>query len=159
VTDNTGRDAQGRFTLGNPGGPGGARRRPSDLRRAAEEAITAEHVQAMMRKATRMALEGNLTAMRLVLERTTGRAPETPMDVEPIRIQLPRLQTAAHCNTAIERLFDGIVKGEVDRESAKLLIDTIQARLKVLEVTSLEERLAELERMAEAHRPPDGGKR
>jgi len=159
VTDNTGRDANGRFTAGNPGGPGGARRRPSDLRRAAEEAITAEHVQAMMRKATRMALEGNLTAMRLVLERTTGRAPETPMDVEPIRIQLPRLQTAAHCNTAIERLFDGIVKGEVDRETAKLLIDTIQARLKVLEVTSLEERLAELERMAEAHRPPDGGPR
>ena len=159
MTDNTGRDANGRFTQRNPGGPGGARRRPSDLRRAAEEAITPEHVQAMMRKAARMALEGNLTAMRLVLERTTGRAPETPMDVEPIRIQLPRLQTAAHCNTAIERLFDGIVKGEVDRESAKLLIDTIQARLKVLEVTSLEERLAELERMAEAHRPPDGGKR
>jgi hypothetical protein len=31
------------------------------------------------------------------------------MDVEPIRIQLPRLQTAANCNGAIELLFDGIV--------------------------------------------------
>ncbi len=159
MTDNTGRDANGRFTAGNPGGPGGARRRPSDLRRAAEEAITPEHVQAMMRKAMRMALEGNLSAMRFVMERTTGRAPEAPMDVVPLGIGLPRLQTAAHCNTAIERLFDGIVKGEVDRETAKLLIDTVQTRLRVLEVTSLEERLAELERMAEAHRPPDGGKR
>jgi len=159
VTDNTGRDAQGRFTQGNPGGPGGARRRPSDLRRAAEEAITPEHVQAMMRKAMRMALEGNLSAMRFVMERTTGRAPEAPVDVVPLGIALPRLQTAANCNAAIERLFDGIVKGEVDRETAKLLIDTVQTRLRVLEVTSLEERLAELERMAEAHRPPDGGKR
>jgi hypothetical protein len=159
VTDNTGRDANGRFTAGNPGGPGGARRRPSDLRRAAEEAITPEHVQAMMRKAMRMALEGNLSAMRFVMERTTGRAPESPMDVVPLGITLPRLQTAAHCNAAIERLFDGIVKGEVDRETAKLLIDTVQTRLRVLEVTSLEERLAELERMAEARRPPDGGKR
>lgn len=159
MTDNTGRDANGRFTAGNPGGPGGARRRPSDLRRAAEEAITPEHVQAMMRKAMRMALEGNLSAMRFVMERTTGRAPEAPMDVVPLGITLPRLQTAAHCNTAIERLFDGIVKGEVDRETAKLLIDTVQTRLRVLEVTGLEERLAELERMAEAHRPPDGGKR
>ena len=77
----------------------------------------------------------------------------------PLGITLPRLQTAANCNTAIERLFDGIVKGEVDRETAKLLIDTVQTRLRVLEVTSLEERLAELERMAEARRPPDGGKR
>ncbi len=159
MTDNTGRDANGRFTAGNPGGPGGARRRPSDLRRAAEEAITPEHVQAMMRKAMRMALEGNLSAMRFVMERTTGRAPESPMDVVPLGITLPRLQTAAHCNAAIERLFDGIVKGEVDRETAKLLIDTVQTRLRVLEVTSLEERLAELERMAEARRPPDGGKR
>ena len=146
--DNTGRDANGRFTHGNPGGPGGARRRPSALQRAAEEAITPEHVQAMLRKATRMALEGNLTAMRLVLERTAGRAPESPVDVEPLGIALPKLQTAANCNVAIERLFDGIVKGLVDRETAKLLIGTVQTRLRVLEVTDLETRLAELERSA-----------
>ncbi|MFN7590331.1 MAG: hypothetical protein ACK501_13330 [Planctomycetota bacterium] len=154
--ENTGRDAQGRFTQGNPGGPGGARRRPSALQRAAEEAVTPELVQAMMRKATRLALEGNLSAMRLVLERTAGRPPEAPVDVEPIGIALPKLQTAANCNTAIEMLFDGIVKGTVDREAAKLLIDTVQTRLRVLEVTDLEARLAELERLAETHAPRDG---
>ena len=36
----TGRDATGRFTHGNKGGPGGARRRPNELRQAIEEAIT-----------------------------------------------------------------------------------------------------------------------
>ena len=146
--DNTGRDANGRFTQGNPGGPGGARRRPSALQRAAEEAITPEHVQAMLRKATRMALEGNLTAMRLVLERTTGRAPESPVDVEPLGIALPKLQTAADCNVALERLIAGIVDGKVDRETAKLLIDAVHTRLRVLEVTEMETRLAELERSA-----------
>ena len=151
--DGTGRDASGRFTHGNPGGPGGAHRRPSELRRAAEEAITPEHVQAMLRKAARMALEGNLTAMRLVLERTTGRAPEAPVDVEPLGIELPKLRTAADCNVALERLFDGIVDGKVDRETAKLLIDAVQARLRVLEVTDLEARLAEVERVAEIHAP------
>jgi len=151
--DGTGRDASGRFTHGNPGGPGGAHRRPSELRRAAEEAITPEHVQAMLRKAARMALEGNLTAMRLVLERTTGRAPEAPVDVEPLGIALPKLQTAADCNVALERLIEGIVDGKVDRETAKLLIDAVQARLRVLEVTDLEVRLAEVERVAEIHAP------
>jgi hypothetical protein len=153
MTETSGRDAQGRFAPGNPGGPGGARRRPSELRRAAEEAITPEHVQAMLRKATRMALEGNLTAMRLVLERTTGRAPETPLDTVPLGIELPRLLTAADCNVAIERLIEGIVQGSVDRDTAKLLIDAVQTRLRVLEVTDLEARLAELERVAEAHSP------
>ena len=75
---------------------------------------------------------------------------------QPIGIALPKLQTAANCNTAIEMLFDGIVKGTVDREAAKLLIDTVQTRLRVLEVTDLEARLAELERLAETHAPRDG---
>lgn len=158
MTEDTGRDANGRFTVGNPGGPGGARRRPSDLQRAAQEAITPDHVQAIMRKAARMALEGNLTAMRLVLERTAGRAPEAPVDAAPLGIALPKLQTAANCNVAIERLFDGIAKGEVDRETAKLLIDAIQTRLRVLETTDLEVRLAELERIAETHSPKGGRK-
>ncbi len=68
--ENNERDERGRFAVGNPGGPGGPRRRTSELRRAAEEAITPEYVAAMVRKATRMGLEGNLAAMRLVFERT-----------------------------------------------------------------------------------------
>ena len=153
MTEDAGRDANGRFAEGNPGGPGGARRKPNALREAVEGAIAPEHLAAIMRKATRLALEGNLAAMRLVLERTTGRAPEAPVDVVPLGIELPRLQTAASCNVAIERLIDGIVKGTVDRESAKLLIDAVQARLRVLEVTELETRLAEVERVAEIHAP------
>ncbi len=143
--ENIGRDNQGRFTVGNPGGPGGPRRRTSELRRAAEEAITPEHVAAMVRKATRMGLEGDLAAMRLVFDRTCGRATEAPVDAEPLGVALPRLRTADDCNTAIERLIDGICKGTVDRESAKLLIDAIQTRVKSIEVNELEERLTQLE--------------
>jgi len=104
----------------------------------------------MIRKAARMALEGNLPAMRLVLERTTGRAPEAPVEVEPLGIELPRLRTAADCNAAIEKLVDGICKGSVDRDAAKLLIDAIQTRLKAIEVNELEVRLAQLEESAKA---------
>src|SRR5262245_36307109 len=143
-----GHDAQGRFTAGNPGGPGGSRRRASELRRAAEDAITPEHIQAMIRKATRLGLEGNLAAMRLVFERTSGRAAEAPLEAEPLGISLPRLRTAADCSAAIERLVEGICKATVDRDTAKVLIDALQTRLKAIEVTELEERLAELERRA-----------
>lgn len=145
------RDERGRFRPGNPGGPGGARRRVSvELRRAAEEAVTSEHVQAIIRKATRMALEGNLAAMRFVLERTAGRSAEAPVETEPLGIALPRLRTAADCNLAIERLVQGLCEGSVDRDAAKLLIDAIQARIKAIEVSELEQRLADLERAADA---------
>jgi len=47
-TNENGRDHGGRFAKGNPGGPGGPRKRSFELRRAAEEAVTPEHVQALV---------------------------------------------------------------------------------------------------------------
>ncbi len=145
----SGRDENGRFAAGNPGGPGGPRRRASDLRGAAEEAITPEHIAAMIRKATRMGLEGDLGAMRLVFERTCGRSAQAPVAAEPIGISIPSLRTAEDCNTAIGRLIDGICDGAVDRDVAKLLIDAIETRLKAIEVNELEERLVQLEQTTE----------
>ncbi len=153
--ESNGRDEQGRFADGNPGGPGGPRRRASDLRRAAEDAITPERVAAMIRKATRMGLEGNLGAMRLVFERTCGRSAQAPVAAEPIGISIPSLRTAEDCNTAIGQLIDAICKGDVDRDAAKLLIDAIQVRLRSIEVNELEERLVQLEETSQQV----GGKR
>ena len=149
------RDGRGRFVPGNPGGPGGSKRRSVELRRAAEEAITPEHIQAMIRKATRMALEGNLTAMRFVIERTSGRAPEAPVELGAIDIDLPALHTAADCNRAVESLVNGICAGELDRESARLLLDAVQTRLKAIELSEVEQRLSVLERVAVTLTPTD----
>ena len=146
--ETNGRDPGGRFAAGNPGGPGGSRRRGSDLRRAAVEAITEEHIQAMIRKAARMGLEGNLAAMRLVFERVCGRVAEAPVETEPLAISLPRLRTAADCTLALERVSEAVCAGRIDHDSAKLLVDMIQARLKAIEVGEMEERLAELEKTA-----------
>lgn len=145
-----GRDASGRFGPGNAGGPGGPRRRASELRRAAEEAVSPEHVQAMIRKALRMGLEGNLTAMRLVFERTCGRAAEAPVENAPVPVAMPLLRTAADCDVAIDRVVAGIVNGTVDRLAAKLLLDAIQVRLKSIDSKELEQRLAELENITDA---------
>jgi len=143
--ENSGRDALGRFTLGNPGGPGGPRRRASELRRAAEEAITPEHVAAIVRKATRMGLEGDIAAMKLVLERTCGRAAQAPAETEALGIELPELRTADDCNTAIGRVIDSLCAGTVDRDAAKLVIEAIQTRTKAIEANEFEQRLAQLE--------------
>lgn len=144
----SGRDTRGRFAPGNPGGPGGARRRSFELRRAAQEAITEEHIQAMMRKAAAMALQGSLPAMRFVFERTSGRAAEAPADPEPVAIAMPDLRTAADCNLAMERLMAAVCSGTIDRDTAKVLTDMVQVRIKVIETKELEERVERMEKTA-----------
>lgn len=147
-TPDNGRDDGGRFAAGNRCGKGRPKGLGYELQRAAQEAVTPEHIQAIIRKATMLALQGNLPAMRLVLERTCGRAPEASAQGTPIEIALPTMGTAAECNRALQIVSEGIVAGSVDATNAKLLLDVIQTRLKAIEVQDLERRLTELEKAA-----------
>ncbi|MFO1076682.1 MAG: hypothetical protein U1E73_03040 [Planctomycetota bacterium] len=108
---NTGRDARGRFALGNAGGPGAPRGRRDELRKAAEDAVTPEHAAALMRRAARMGLEGNLTAIKLVLDRACGRPAESSEDQGAVPIELPGLKSAAECSLAIERVIEALCDG------------------------------------------------
>lgn len=148
----------GYFAPGNRGGPGRPRGKGEALRRAAEDAITPDHVAAIIRKATAQALQGNLAAARLVLDRTCGRAREAPAEGNPIELALPRMDTAAGCNQALQHLTDAIVAGNVDVTSAKLLIDVVQARLRAIEVQDVEARLAALEQPAAIVELPRNGR-
>ena len=105
-------------------------------------------MSALFRRALRMALEGNLAAMRFVAERMLGRPAEAPVEAAPLDVALPRLDTAADCNLALQRVVDGLCKGTIDPANAKLLIDAIQVRVKAIEVNELEARLVELEKTA-----------
>ena len=142
------RNDNGRFATGNPGGPGRSKGRGYELQQAAQEAVTPEYMAAIMRKAVKLALEGNLGAMRFVAERVCGRAPEASPEAIPLGFALPKLDTAANCATALDRLTNAITQGTIDRDTAKMLLEVIQARLKAIEATDHEARLAELEKMA-----------
>lgn len=139
-----GRDERGRFTAGNRGGAGGTRRRAFTLRRAAEEAITPEHVAAMIRKATRMGLEGDLGAIRLVLDRVCGRPDKMPAEPESIPLQLPDLRSAADCNAAVDRVLDATLQGAIDHEVAKLLLEAIRIRTRAIELNEVQQEMADL---------------
>jgi hypothetical protein len=144
------RDSNGRFAAGNTGGPGRPKGKGYELQRAAQDAITPEHMTALMRKALRMALEGNLAAMRFVAERTCGRAPDAPVAAFPLDIDPPKLRTAADCTAAIQRVTDALCRGQLDVLHGRVLLDAIATQAKLIEVGDLEARLAELERQAEA---------
>lgn len=142
------RDANGRFAAGNPGGPGRPKSKGYELQRAAQDAITPDHIAALMRKALRMALEGNLSAMPFVVERTCGKAPDAPPGAMALDIQPPRLKTAADCTAAIQKVPDAICAGTLDLVHGKVLLDAIATQAKLIQVGDLETRLVELEKTA-----------
>lgn len=149
-TPPTGRDEQGRFAVGGPGGPGRSKGKGYELQHAAQDAVTPEHMRAMMRKAVMMALGGNLGAMRFVAERTMGRAPEAATDAVPIDIAMPRLRTIDDCTNAIDRIGDAMVRGAISLPAAKAMLDVVSIRVKAIEVKDFGRQLEELERAASA---------
>jgi hypothetical protein len=144
------RNSQGQFAPGNRGGPGRPRGRANALRRAAEDAVSPEHIGAITRRAVRMALEGNLSAMKFVFDRTCGKPVEGPSEAVASEVMLPNLTTAASCAAALDRIAEGLCSGAVDRETARVMVDVVQARLRAIETSELEARLAELEAAAQS---------
>jgi hypothetical protein len=95
----TGRDANGRFAPGNPGGPGNPfYRRQAQLKRVLLASITDADVQAVMQALVGLAKSGDLAAVKLFLEYTVGKpAKEVDPDREELhewqlQQQTPRLQ-------------------------------------------------------------------
>ncbi len=70
-----GRDTRGRFTKGNQGGPGNPNaQHVAKLRDGFRTACTVADVRAICRKLVALAKNGNLMAVREVLDRTIGKS-------------------------------------------------------------------------------------
>jgi hypothetical protein len=95
----SGRDTQGRFALGNPGGPGNPYyRRQARLKRMMLDSVTEEDVQSVMGVLLGLARSGDLAAIKLFLEYTVGK-PAKEVDPDKAELhewqqhrQTPRLQ-------------------------------------------------------------------
>src|SRR5690606_20931988 len=92
------------------------------LRRAVEEAVTPELLTAVMRRVLRMALEGNMAAIRVVLERTCGRPAQQPTEPAALDFELPPLRTVQDCIVGTDRVAKAVCDGQLDGEAAKVFL-------------------------------------
>lgn len=77
--DANGRDAQGRFALGNGGGPGNPfARQVAGLRQTLLNCVTPDDMQAVAQRLLALAKEGNLQAIKLLLAYTVGKPQPAP---------------------------------------------------------------------------------
>ena len=129
-------DDSGKFAPGNPGRPRGARDKAT---RAVETLLDGE-AEGLTRKAIEMALEGDTTALRLCLERICP-----PRKDAPIVVDLPPMQSARDAANAVGVLTAAVGRGELTPAEGASVAGLIETYRRTLELTEMEERVAELE--------------
>ena len=124
-------------TSGNPAGrPPGARNRAT----MAAEALLDGDAEALTRKAVDLALDGDVTALRLCLERICP-----PRRDRPMSFALPPLETAADAPKAIAAIVAAVADGTVTASEAAELATLVERFVKTVEVAELEARIVALE--------------
>ena len=117
--ENTGRKQDGRFregVSGNPAGrPKGARNRATRL----AEALLEDEAVALVRKAIDLAKAGDITALRLCLERLIPRRVERPIEFE-----LPPISEPKDAIVALSRIMEGVGSGELTASEASSLVSS-----------------------------------
>jgi len=122
---------------GNPGGkPRGARHRTT----LAAEALLDGEAEALTRKVVEMALAGDSTAMRLCLDRILP-----PRRERPVNFKLPALQSAGDAAKAMAAIANAVASAEITAGEASELAKLVEAFVRALEASELDQRLRALE--------------
>lgn len=132
----TGRNEDGRFGPGNPGRPKGARNRATmavmNLLDGSSEKLT--------EKAVELALEGDVSALRICIERL---AP--PRKDAPVSFDLPEMSNASEAAQGAGAVLSAVSSGEITPIEGATIMGLIENYRRVLEASEFEARLSALE--------------
>lgn len=95
--------------------------------------------EALTRKAVELALDGDIQALRICLDRIT---PTLKATSKPIDARLPAGGSLAD---QAARVYEAARLGKITPDEAQTLMNLIQAQVKIKELTDMEVRLAKLE--------------
>jgi hypothetical protein len=137
----SGRDARGRWASGpgNRGRPKGARHKAT----VAALALLDGEAEALTRRAIELALEGDVTALRLCLERLVP-----PRRDAPVAFALPAMRTARDAAQAAGGVLEAVADGTLTPAEGQAIMGLVEAFRRTLETSELEARIRALE---EAH--------
>lgn len=136
--------ARGRFRPGISGNPAG--KKPGTRHRVTRlvEKLLDGEAKTLTRKAIDLALEGDVTALRLCLER-----------IAPVRkgrtvaLDLPNIEKPEDVLAAMSRVVAALGNGDVTTEEATAIAGVIEIHRRTVETADLDARLKRLETEAE----------
>jgi hypothetical protein len=136
VTRNSGRNSDGTFGPGNPGKPRGTRHKAT----VAALALLEGEADRLTRRAIEVALTGDVTALRLCLERI---AP--PRKDAPVMFPMPSMRSAGDAAKAAGAVLEAVADGELTPIEGAHVMGLVDAFRRTLEASEFEVRLAALE--------------
>lgn len=141
MAENTAAKQRGKpFEPGKSGNPAGKPRGARNKATMAALALLDGESEALMRKAVELALEGDIQALRLCLERIIA-----PTKDRPVSISLPTITDASDLPKITGALLDAVSSGEIGPGEAATLAKLIDAHRGALELADISERIKILE--------------
>jgi hypothetical protein len=135
------RTVTGRFRPGFSGNPAGARKGTRHKRTLLLEATLTGKGQEILDKIIALGLAGDTNCLRICAERLLP-----PRKSMPIRFRLPQLTSVADAQSALAHLTAGVACGRILADEAATLASIIASFVKTVEASTLEDRIAALER-------------
>jgi hypothetical protein len=143
--ETTGGKQGGRFEKGRSGNPRG---RPVGARHKATlaaEALVDSEAERLTRKAIDLALAGDVPALRICLDRLLP-----PRRERPVHFTLPSLRSATDAAAAMAAITAAVAAAEITPGEAAELAKLVEAFVKAIEASELDQRLRTLEDKAGA---------
>jgi hypothetical protein len=131
-----------RFKPGQSGNPAGKPRGTRNATTLALETLLDGQATALTQKAIDLALTGDMTALRLCLDRILP-----PRRDRPVTFTLPPINSAQDAAATVSAVLVAVATGEITPADAGEISRLIEAYVKAFETAELAERLERLERM------------
>jgi hypothetical protein len=128
------------FPKGVSGNPAGKRTGTRNRVTVAAEALLDGDVEALTRKAIEMAKQGDITALRLCLDRVVS-----PRWERCVQFRLPELRSAADATGAMGAIIEAVANGHLTPSEAAELSKLVEAYVRSLEATEFDRRLRAVE--------------
>jgi hypothetical protein len=134
-------DNQGQWPKGASGNPSGRPKGSRNKATLAMEALLEGEAERLTRKAVEMALEGDVFALRLCLERLLPARKDRPID-----LNLPPVQSAKQISEAMGTVVAAIGEGQITPKEGQVLASILAVQAEFVEAEHLEQRVFHLER-------------
>ena len=131
-----GRNPDGTFAPGNPGRPKGARHKTT----LAIEALLDGEAEALTRKTIELAKAGEMSALRLCLERIAPARKDAP-----VRFNLPAINSAQEAAQAASAVLVAVSDGDITPGEGAAVMALIEQYRRALEASDFEARISALE--------------
>jgi hypothetical protein len=130
----------GQFQPGQSGNPSGRPRGSRNATTLALESLLDGEAEVLTRKAIDLALTGDITALRLCLDRILP-----PRKDRLVSFEMPKINNAQDARAASAALLDAVASGNITPSEASEVGKLIDAYVKTIELTEVLARLDKLE--------------